>query len=483
MNRRPKLIFVTTNRRVSLWPLCLLGDLLTKQFGRFYGIEYPRVLAEWKARTNRMALDLEQDEKVSRYLLAKVMRNHAWTGRVVSQTKSGCREIDDFTRKMHGANLSGLNDRQLFEYYRRYQIHFNRLYLPAWLPNALEGYSGTLTNYLNQYLESRVGTARSGKYLSVLTTPLQASFRQQEEAELLRLAARPSPTSSINESLKRHHAQYGWLTFDYDGPASDYRWLTRRYASLRKNNPGAALRRLTKKKGELHNLQRRYEHQLGLRSDKRYFYLFCLARDLMYLKEYRKDILTLSYYRMDWLFREIGRRLKLTPIQVKHILPAEMEATLKRRYFNRGELAKRLDYTVLQFGKSGIKLLTGSCAHRLVLKSTRESTPWPTDIITGTTAVPGKAKGRVQLIVVPEDMPKMHQGDVLVSSATNPNLLPAMKRAAAIVTDKGGITCHAAIVSRELNIPCVIGTKFATHLLKDGDRVEVDATRGTIKRF
>jgi pyruvate,water dikinase len=78
-------------------------------------------------------------------------------------------------------------------------------------------------------------------------------------------------------------------------------------------------------------------------------------------------------------------------------------------------------------------------------------------------------------------MSKMKQGDILVSIATNPDIVPAMKKAGAIVTEQGGITSHAAIVSRELGTPCVIGTKIATKVFKDGDIVEVDANKGTVK--
>ena len=66
---------------------------------------------------------------------------------------------------------------------------------------------------------------------------------------------------------------------------------------------------------------------------------------------------------------------------------------------------------------------------------------------------------------------------------TDPRYVPAMKKAAAIVTDEGGITCHAAIVSRELKKPCIIGTKIATKVLKDGDEVEVDAEKGVVKKI
>jgi len=101
--------------------------------------------------------------------------------------------------------------------------------------------------------------------------------------------------------------------------------------------------------------------------------------------------------------------------------------------------------------------------------------------LTGTTAYPGKVKGIVKIINSTKDLEKFNDNDILVSFSTNPSLVPAMNRAAAIVTNTGGVTCHAAIVSRELKIPCVIGTNIATKVLKDGDFVEVDADKGVVK--
>ena len=98
----------------------------------------------------------------------------------------------------------------------------------------------------------------------------------------------------------------------------------------------------------------------------------------------------------------------------------------------------------------------------------------------GQVAQPGKARGRVRLVFGPQHNSKVKRGDILVSVSTSPQLLPAMKLAAAFVTEMGGITSHAAIVSRELKIPCIVGTKIATSVLKDGDLVEVDATHGII---
>ncbi len=93
----------------------------------------------------------------------------------------------------------------------------------------------------------------------------------------------------------------------------------------------------------------------------------------------------------------------------------------------------------------------------------------------------GFGKGKVRILKRKDQINEIQEGEILVSAMTTPEFVPAMKKAAAIITDEGGITCHAAIVARELNKPCVIGTKFATEILKDGDEVEVDADNGIIK--
>ncbi|MEI6494476.1 MAG: PEP-utilizing enzyme [bacterium] len=109
--------------------------------------------------------------------------------------------------------------------------------------------------------------------------------------------------------------------------------------------------------------------------------------------------------------------------------------------------------------------------------------------IKGVTANPGQAKGVARVIrsgydnfdALHQMMEVMQQGDILIAETTSPELMLACQKAAAIVTDQGGMLSHAAIVSRELNIPCIVGTGNATDIIKDGDLVEVDAEKGIIK--
>lgn|SRR3989338_2570533 len=104
--------------------------------------------------------------------------------------------------------------------------------------------------------------------------------------------------------------------------------------------------------------------------------------------------------------------------------------------------------------------------------------------IKGMCAYPGKVRGKVRIVNERSAVGvKFEEGEILVSVSTSPIYLSLMQKAAALITDEGGLVCHAAILSRELKIPCVIGTKNATRVLKDGDLIEVDAEKGTVKKI
>ncbi len=106
------------------------------------------------------------------------------------------------------------------------------------------------------------------------------------------------------------------------------------------------------------------------------------------------------------------------------------------------------------------------------------------NILSGQVAFKGsKVKGTVRVVKREEQIEGFLEGEILVSPMTTPFFVPAIIKAGAIVTDEGGITCHAAILAREMKKPCIIGTKVATQIFKDGDRVEVDANRGIVKKI
>lgn len=101
-------------------------------------------------------------------------------------------------------------------------------------------------------------------------------------------------------------------------------------------------------------------------------------------------------------------------------------------------------------------------------------------LVSGLSASPGIVSGRVRILQSPADGAQLQNGEILVAPMTSPDWVPTMRRAAGVVTDGGGMTCHAAIVSRELAIPCIVGTRTATGRLRDGELVTVDGRRGQV---
>lgn len=151
---------------------------------------------------------------------------------------------------------------------------------------------------------------------------------------------------------------------------------------------------------------------------------------------------------------------------------------------NKKIIDKRKSYYLLLLKNKKISLYIGDKAKQLEksllnhLRSNNKS-----DAIEGSVAYAGKIKGRVRIVNTIYDMGKMQHGEILVSIMTTPRLVSAAIKASAIITDEGGIICHAAVISREFKIPCIVGTKNATKILKNGDYVEVNADKGTVKRL
>ncbi len=145
----------------------------------------------------------------------------------------------------------------------------------------------------------------------------------------------------------------------------------------------------------------------------------------------------------------------------------------------------RQDHGFILHWKDGIYEIIEGNAMNAFLRVALPETVF-TNHITGHVASRGNEPlihGIVRVLFTSEEIPKFVNGEILVMPMTTPEFVPAMRRALAIITDEGGLTCHAAIVSRELGKPCIIGTKTATQILNDGDRVEIDLNAGIIKKI
>ncbi len=200
----------------------------------------------------------------------------------------------------------------------------------------------------------------------------------------------------------------------------------------------------------------------------------------------RKAAMLKSSYFIEVFCKEASMRFDIDPWDIKYYTFEEYrELLLTGKVVDKDLLEKRRKLSVCFMEKEGehgvkVKWLYGKEAEQIFDKTLVKAT----DEIKGQVAnspVP-KLTGTVQVIM---DVHKesFDEGNILVTSMTRPEFVPLMRKAKAIVTDEGGITCHAAIMSRELGIPCIIGTKNATKTLKDGDVVEIDADKGIVRKI
>lgn len=201
-----------------------------------------------------------------------------------------------------------------------------------------------------------------------------------------------------------------------------------------------------------------------------------LVRDLENARSY-------SYYPhllhdvFEPLFEKAGQKLGVNAELASLLTLDEFAGVFSGKKTSPKELQKRKDGCFFWWNGKKIRFWFGSVAG-VQLQEVQDLTE-----VKGQTAWKGTVTGTVKIVNSIKNMEKFKDGDVLVSINTNPSLMPIIKKASAIVTDEGGVLCHAAIVSREFKIPCVIGTKVATKVFKDGDTVLVDATHGTVKRL
>lgn len=207
------------------------------------------------------------------------------------------------------------------------------------------------------------------------------------------------------------------------------------------------------------------------------------AQAIHYLRQYRADALFKAGRDMLKLFETIAERLNINYDQLIYLTHDEISGSILRGKLTvdkRTIKSRQKRYAILWVDQKR-SIVTGDAVEQelTTLITKREKV----EKLQGNTAFPGKYRGRVAIVTKPQEVNKVKKGDVLIAHMTDPYYVPAMIRAGAIVTDEGGILSHAAIVSRELGIPCVIGTEVATKVLRNGDLIEVDADKGVVKKL
>ena len=205
-----------------------------------------------------------------------------------------------------------------------------------------------------------------------------------------------------------------------------------------------------------------------------------IAGEITYLKDKFKEAVNKSIYHGEAIYHEVSLRTKEDISFLKDLSSEELVQIIGGEDVNRDFIAERKKQYILISHNKNFRIFIGEDAEeferRYLQSHKREGIA-----LRGRSAVSGVARGKVRVILSAEDFHKFRKDEVLVALNTSPDYVVVMKKAGAILTEEGGISSHASVVSRELGIPSIVGIPEITDILKDGMIVEVDADQGVVK--
>ncbi|MFH0972177.1 MAG: PEP-utilizing enzyme [Candidatus Micrarchaeota archaeon] len=457
----------------------------TITMNRIWGLNYGitvQVIDQGKMRFSSYRENVVEIGKaaLSRFKKSKKFRKRIW--REYAETTS---ELEKIFSSIEESNLARISDNELHGLFRR----FSHWYFEMWersifvdgLPIAGEE---ILLDALNR--NKGIRTSEKTRLLSELLYPSKRTFLAIEQSKRRKIAKeipKKLKSSSFEELPKKIRAQIG-------GHADKWFWIESNSLKTKRLSPSYFWRLISEEIGQREKKaikvgakrKNAIIRQLGLPASL--YTSIEIMDDFSQFQDIRKMYWIKSAGYLDFVLSEIGRRKHYSLRSLKNAFPWEVEGIMAGRKLSEKGLEERENYSLAIFDGRRPRIFTGKKARKLYNKYFGSEQIDSEQVeLHGICACIGRVIGKAKIVVSAKDVWKVEVGDVLIARATDPDYVVAMKKAAAIVTDEGGITSHAAVISREMNIPCLVGTKNATKIFKDGQLVEVDANHGEIRRF
>lgn len=455
----------------TFFPVAHNGFGTTKRHG---GVGCTKIVFFVKDRYVHWYWNKTDMKKLREIVIANVKKDKDFLKKLRKKWTGLLKKFDRVMQKIDKTDLKKLSDKDLLvlydRFYARYLDEFGVVMAP------MDAFSMHTDEFfepeLREFLKKKGKENQFFEVYPLLTAPVEDSFLGREEKDLLKIVKTKKQGKNVQKLLKNHQKKYFWLQNNYAVqkklPVSFFEeWM----GELEN-------KKIEEKFAEVKKQKQRLIKELSLPQQivdyVRITELFC------WIQDERKKYVMISNWYQRLFFEEVGRRLNIPVAEMEYSVYPELREMLLKKKIDRKLLKKRQEGCMhTRTSEDKYEIFTGPVVDEIF--ETVFAKKETTGELKGMCASPGKAVGIVKIIRKTHDMINMKQGDVLVASMTRPEMVPAMKKAAAIVTDEGGVTSHAAVVSREMNIPCVIGTKNATKVLKDGDKIEVDATKGVVR--
>lgn len=375
------------------------------------------------------------------------------------------------TKLSNGQELKKLTNKGLLKRYLELKKgHLKYTYF-FWSPWAI---NQEVVPWFEKELKKKL-PQKAQAIFEIITTPTKYILMDKQRFALLKYKIE----GQLSQRLEVHAKKYQWL-----GVYSllDKPWTKKDFLNQIKDikNPREYL---LEQKKSLDKRRKLFKNTLEKLSN--YPKLQRIARVLneyAWLRTERVDVWREVLFLCQPFYRELEQRMGLEKNQGPHLTYSEIIDFLKQDKIPKATKVQAGELLILK--NNNYKIIRDKSEIKRILKKELGTADYSkTKIINGVVAYRGKVRGEARIIMTPEDCNTMKKGEILISNMTHPDYVLGFKKAKAVVTDEGGISCHAAIVSREMRLPCVIGTKIATKVLKDGDLVEVDANKGIVRKL
>lgn len=315
-----------------------------------------------------------------------------------------------------------------------------------------------------------------------LTAPEDFSFYQKEELDLLALK-KIKNKKELEKKLAKHQQKYFWLLNSYYNtkvlPTSYFKKILNSFSPVAAKEK---IKEIHKLKDEAVKHKKEVVRKFSL--PKKILKISrCLAFSIWW-QDHRKSYIFQANHIIDLLLKALSKQHGVDFDDLHHYSVREIEnLAVKGKKLSAKEIkSRRKNFFIVFNPRRGKELhISGERAKKLATPYIEEKVDLKIKEFKGLVINRGKARGKVRILLSPNEAKKMKKGEILVAAMTSPDYIVALRKAAAVVTDEGGMTCHAAIVSRELKIPGIVRARIATKVLKDGDLVEVDANKGIVK--
>jgi phosphohistidine swiveling domain-containing protein/DNA-binding transcriptional ArsR family regulator len=513
------------------WFMAIPFYCFTNQFADPSGLAYQQMTCIYRGYNLWFYFDKQDAHKVGEHLVDKFLSDLDFMEEVNTKIRIYSDKLNDVVRKIPESGLDRLSKEALWQYYQDHEDIHLQYYRYGWIPVAADMFGDNLTRRGKKILKD-LGTPddKIEEYLALLTQPDKASLLKEEQDNLISIGVmvqgdprqlaifkelfrkfkeedvkffglythseeyenkfseivcdlKDKIAPAIMLRLEEHYRKYFYTKYIYTEEQGVYSFEHYLKELLRLVNSDRNLAEsLAEQEIKIKEVLVERENlikKLSLSKDNERF--FSAWGDFMVTKIYRRYAQLFALYKTTFTLEEIAVRIKVTLKELRFMKSSEIKEALFNNNINREEVKKRTEFSLYYTAKETEIYYSGEEAKEIVEKYINKHENLAVSELHGQCGCRGQAKGRVKIVNVISDMVKMKAGDILVSISTQPDLLPAMKKAAAFITDQGGVTSHAAIVAREMHRPCVIATKLATKVLHDGDLVEVDADKGTVR--